>query len=183
MSYSVVSYLTDSSRIKKLYGSRDQALLASLLDELSEVLDELNDEFDFDEKIDDDNNSQAVLTDIINGEIRFPKIAYMYGYVYEKLCEYYGRQIIPLHDELSANYYWEIPKQTYSAFVPIPFSSDFPEIYSIPTERLAAEKSRFLALTQKEGVDGENLEMEKEDFAFSFDEAIKANMDLVFFLY
>lgn len=183
MSYSVVSYLTNSTEIKKLYGSKNQKLLASLLDELSDELDDLNDDFDFDDNIGDAKNSQEVLTDIINGDIRFPELDYMYGFVYEKLCGHYGEQIFPPNDEFSTNYYWAIPKQTYKAFIPIPFSSDFPEIYSIPTTELQAEKDKFLALTERDGVDEDYLKMEKEDFKFTFDKAIEDNKDLVFFLY
>jgi hypothetical protein len=181
MSYSVVSYLTDSNEIKKLYGSKDKELLASLLNELSEELDNLND--DFEDDISDDKNSQEVLTDIINGETRFPELAFMYGYVYEKLCGHYGEEIIPPNDEFSTNYYWAVPKQTYKAFIPIPFSSDFPEIYSIPTTGLQKEKDKFLALKKRDGIDEDYLKMEKEDFEFTFDKAIEDKKDLVFFLY
>ena len=164
-----------------MYGSKDNALLSSLLDELSDQLDDLNGYFE--DQIDDDKNAQEVLADIINGKIRFPELAFMYGYVYEKLCEYYGEKIIPPNDEFSTNYYWEVPKQTYSAFIPIPFSSDFPEIYSIPTRKLRIEKEKFLALTKRDGVDEAYLKMEKEDFEFAFDKALEENKDLVFFLY
>ena len=183
MSYSVISYLTNSTEIKKLYGSKDKELLVYLLNELSDELNDLNNDFDFDDNIGDDKNSQEVLADMINGDIRFPELAYMHGYVYEKICRHYGEEIVPPNDEFSTNYYWAIPKQTYKAFIPIPFSSDFPEIYSIPTNELQTEKNKFLALTKRDDVDEDYLKMEKEDFEFTFDKAIENSKDLVFFLY
>ncbi|MCX8534239.1 DUF7691 family protein [Chryseobacterium luquanense] len=183
MGYYVTGYVTDSANIKNLYGSKDQEILTSLLNELSDSLDELNDDFDFDDNLNEEKNSQAVLTDIINGEIRFPELAYLYGYVYEKLCEYFGEIVDSPNDEFSTNYYWEIPKETYKAFIPIPFSSDFPEVYSIYAADLQTEKSKFLALTERKGVDSDYLKTEKEDFEFAFNKAIKENKDLVFFLY
>lgn len=183
MGYYVTSYLTDSAKIKKIYGSKDAKLLNALLNDLSEELDTLNDDFDFDDEIDENKNSQKVLADIINGEINFPELDYLYGYVYEKLCEYFGEIIAPPNDEFSTNYYWEIPKETYKAFIPIPFSSDFPEVYSIYAEDLQLEKAKFLALTERKGVDVDYLKTEKEDFEFVFNKAIEENKDLVFFLY
>ena len=183
MSYSVTAYLTNSADIVKLHGSKNNNLLAVLLDELSEQLGNLNDDFDFDPNIGRDKNSQEVLRDIINGEIRFPEIAYLYGYVYEKLCQHYGAQVGPPNEEFSTNYYWAVPKQTYKAFIAIPFSSDFPEIFSIPVNDLPGEKERFLGLSERKGADEEYLKMEKEDFEFAFDKAIEEKKDLVFFLY
>ncbi len=181
MGYYVQSYLTDSSEIRKLYGSKNKELLASLLHELSEDLNNLNQYFS--EELGDDKNSQKILTDIINGEVRFPKLAFMYGYVYEKLCDYYGEQVFPPNDEYSTDYYWSINKETYKAFVPIPFSNDFPEIYSILTTELQEEKERFLAPTKIRNVEDEDVESAKEDFKYIFEEALKKNKDLVFFLY
>lgn len=181
MSYSVLSYLTDSAEIKKVYGSRNKKLLATLLDEFSEDFDILNEDFEND--LDKNENAQEILEDIIDGEIRFPEIAFMYGYVYEKICEYYGELIFPPNDELSTGYYWDVPKQTYKAFIPIPFSDDFPEIFSIENKDLKSNKERFLSLFDREDVDEETFRIEKEDFEFIFNQAMEENKDLVFFLY
>lgn len=191
MGYYLTSYLTNSSEIKKLYGSKDEKLLTTLLKDLSEELESLNDDFDYElnenEDFDSDDienkDSQQILTDIINGEVRFPELAFMYGYVYELLCKYYGKTIFPPNKEYSTAYYWEIPKSSYKAFISIPFSSDFPEIYSIEISNLEAEKDLFLSLKDRNGINEEGLKIEKEDFKFIFDEAIKQKKDLVFFLY
>ncbi len=44
-------------------------------------------------------------------------MAFMYGYVYEKVCEYYGRIIY------NAENLWQLDEQ--SSFIPIPLSDDF----------------------------------------------------------
>lgn len=181
MNYSVVSYLTDSTEIKKVYGSKNKALLATLLEHFSDELDTLNEDFKND--LDKNENAQEILKDIINGEIRFPEIAFMYGYVYEKICDYYGELVLPPNDELSTGYYWDVPKQTYKAFIPIPFSDDFPEVFSIQHTDLKTNKERFLALFDREDVDEETFRIEKEDFEFIFNQAMEENKDLVFFLY
>lgn len=182
MGYYVTSYLTDSSEIKKLYGSKDEIKLKRLLTDLSEELNSLNEDFDY--ELTGNENSQEILTDIINGEIRFHNLAFMYGYVYEQLCIYYGKIIDPPNEEYSTAYYWEIPKKkSYKAFIPIPFSNDFPEIYSIDKNNLQTEKDLFLSITKRDGIDEDYLNIEKEDFRFIFDEAITQNKDLVFFLY
>jgi len=58
MSYRVVSYLTNSLEVKKLYGCKDKVIYAFILDYLSEALDGLNDDFDFYSNIGDQKNSQ-----------------------------------------------------------------------------------------------------------------------------
>ncbi|WJS96867.1 hypothetical protein NYQ10_10520 [Flavobacterium johnsoniae] len=181
MGYYITSYLTDSSEIKKIYGSKNEKLLATLIKELSEELNSLNEDFDY--ELTANKNSKEILTDIINGEVRFPEIAFMYGYIYEQLCKYYGKIIAPPGDEYSTPYYWEIPKSSYKAFISIPFSDDFPEIYSIEVNNLETERDLFLSLKERKGISEEDLNIEKEDFKFIFAEAIKQKKDLVFFLY
>ncbi|MFD2938637.1 DUF7691 family protein [Flavobacterium notoginsengisoli] len=181
MGYYVTSYLTNSSEIKKVYGSKDEKLLTVILNDLSEELDSLNGSFDY--AVTENKQSQKILTDIINGEVRFPELAFMYGYVYELLCEYYGEIIFPPNKEYSTTYYWEIPKLTHKAFISIPFSSDFPEIYSIYHNDLEQEKDLFLSIQKLDGINEETLKALKEDFDYIFDIAIEENRDLVFFLY
>ena len=67
--------------------------MAQLVEKLSQDLDVLNS--DFEDIINASDNAHAVLKDILNGEIRFPKLAFLYGYVYERLCKYYGETVHP----------------------------------------------------------------------------------------
>ena len=180
------SYLTDATKVIAVFGSKDQELLAELTKKLSKQFDELNDWFE--DEITSENNAQEILKDIVNGEIRFPNLGYMYSYVYEKIVEHYGKIFFPTnmeYNEYSTNYYWDVPKEeTYKAFMPIPFSDDFPEVYSIEKENLKAEKALFLSVTKRsDDVDEDYLKIEKEGFEFAFDKAISKNKDLVFFLY
>ncbi len=176
MGYSVQSYLVESAKIKQLYGSKDKVLLSTLLEKFEDKLEDLNATFC--------DDAQKILADIINGEVRFPELAFMYGYVYEFLCEYFGKKIFPPNEEYSSFYYWSIPnKETYKAFIPIPFSDDFPEIYNIAETDLEMEKQNFLSVSQIDGINEEDLQIEKESFEFAFDKALEQKKDLVFFLY
>ena len=91
MSYSVCAYLTEADKVKSVYGACDNLLLNQLKVALKPGLDSLNDYFS--DNLNTDMNAYAVLADIVNGEIRYPEIAFMYGYVYEKICNHYGTQI------------------------------------------------------------------------------------------
>ena len=87
MSYSVCAYLTEADKVKSVYGACDNLLLNQLKAALKPGLDSLNDYFS--DNLNTDMNAYAVLADIVNGEIRYPEIAFMYGYVYEKICNHY----------------------------------------------------------------------------------------------
>ena len=180
MGYYVLSYLTNAEDIKKLFGSKNKELYISLLDKLSEDLEDINDSFEDD--FVNGVNAQEILSDFIEGEIRFPELDFAYGYIYEKICEHYGEYIIPPSEEYSTNYYWNVPKDP-KTFVNIPFSSDFPDIYSISKSELKSEKNRFLSLKDLDGVGKEELEAEKKDFEYIFDKAIEENKDLIFVVY
>ena len=54
---------------------------------MKQELDTLNDYFS--DSLNTDKDAYAALADIVNGEIRYPEIAFMYGYVYEKICNHY----------------------------------------------------------------------------------------------
>ena len=122
MSYSVYAYLTDADKVKSVYGACDNLLLNQLKIALKQELDSLNDYFS--DSLNTDKDAYAALADIVNGEIRYPEIAFIYGYVYEKICNHYGTQIY------CAENLWQLDSQ--STFIPIPLSDDFPYIISIP---------------------------------------------------
>ncbi len=116
MSYSVCAYLTEADKVKSVYGTCDNQLINQLKVALKQELDTLNDYFS--DSLNTDKDAYAALADIVNGEIRYPEIAFMYGYVYEKICNHYGTQIY------CAENLWQLDSQ--STFIPIPLSSDFP---------------------------------------------------------
>lgn len=173
MSYSVYAYLTDADKVEKTFGSHDMKQLNQLTVALKKQFDELNNYFGMQK--DSVKDVYAVLADIIMGDIRFAEIAYMYGYVYEKICMYYGRMIY------NAENLWQLDKQ--SAFIPIPFSDDFPYIISIPVSQLEAKKKQYTALKEGQGIGDYDYEQEMDDLKFIFDEAIEAQKDLVIMVY
>ena len=125
------AYLTDADKVKSVYGACDNLLLNQLKIALKQELDSLNDYFS--DSLNTDKDAYAALADIVNGEIRYPEIAFMYGYVYEKICNHYGTQIY------CAENLWQLDSQ--STFIPIPLSSDFPYIISIPVSELESKRT------------------------------------------
>jgi hypothetical protein len=173
MSYSVHAYLTDAKKVMSVFGSKSQSVLNELSAALREELDSLDSYFADD--VNPQKNAAEALKDIVNGEIRFHDIPYMYGYVYEKICEYYGKDIY------SDENLWELDRQ--NAFIPIPFSSDFPHIISVEKEKLKYKKRQYLALEEGNGIGDSDYEEEISDLTFIFDEAIEQAMDLAICVY
>lgn len=77
MSYSVCAYLTEADKVKSVYGTCDNQLINQLKVALKQELDTLNDYFS--DSLNTDKDAYAALADIVNGEIRYPEIAFMYG--------------------------------------------------------------------------------------------------------
>lgn len=173
MSYYVHAYLVDADKVKAVYGSHDMDLLSRLSSSLKEKLDSLNNYFG--SEISPSEDAYSVLADIVNGEKRFPHMAFMYGYVYEKVCEYYGRIIYNTEN------LWQLDKQ--STFIPIPLSDDFPYIISIPVSELEIKKQQYTTLEAGNGIGDYDYEEEMDDLNFIFDEAIEAQKDLIITVY
>jgi hypothetical protein len=173
MGYSVYAYLTDAKKVSSIYGSKDQSVLNELLASLKEDLEDLDNSFP--DEINPHKNAAEVLKDIVSGKVSFRDIPFMYGYVYEKICEYFGKQIYV------AENIWELEEQ--SAFIPIPFSDDFPYIISIEKTQLKDKKRKFCSLQEGEGIGDSDYEEEMEDLKYIMDEAIEQNMDLLICVY
>ena len=97
------------------------------------------------------------------------------GYVYEKVCEYYGRIIYNTEN------LWQLDKQ--STFIPIPLSDDFPYIISIPVSELEIKKQQYAALEAGNGIGDYDYEEEMDDLNFIFDEAVETQKDLIITVY
>ena len=162
MSYSVCAYLTEADRVKSVYGTCDNLLLNQLKAALKQELDSLNDYFS--DRLSTNMGAYAALADIVNGKIRYPEMAFLYGYVYEKICNHYGTQIY------CAENLWQLDSQ--STFIPIPLSDDFPYIISI-----------YSSLQEGNGIGDYDYEQEMDDLNFIFDEAIEVQKDLVIMVY
>ncbi len=195
MSYSVCAYLTEADKVKSVYGTCDNQLINQLKVALKQELDTLNDYFsdslntdkdayaaladivngEIRDSLNTDKDAYAALADIVNGEIRYPEIAFMYGYVYEKICNHYGTQIY------CAENLWQLDSQ--STFIPIPLSSDFPYIISIPVSDLESKRTEYTSLQEGNGIGDYDYEQEMDDLNFIFDEAVEAQKDLVIMVY
>jgi len=173
MSYSVHAYLTDTKKVSSVYGSKSQNIFNELSTKFKNGLEDLDNYFS--DIINSQQNAFEVLKDIINGQIRFSDIPFMYGYIYEKICEYFGEEIYDAENN------WEL--DTQSAFIPIPLSPDFPYIISIERENLKDKKRKYLSLKQGEGIGGYDYEEEISDLAYILDKAIEKSKDLVIFVY
>lgn len=173
MSYSVYAYLTEADKVKSVHGACDDGLLNRLKASLKKELDDLNNCFG--DSLNTEKNAYAVLADIVNGEIRFPEIAFMYGYVYEKICSCYGKQIY------HAENLWQLDSQ--STFVPIPLSDDFPYIISIPVPELENKRREYTSLQEGDGIGDYDYGQETDDLNFIFDAAGEAQKDLVIVVY
>lgn len=173
MSYSVYAYLTDANKVKSVYGACDNQLMNQLKLVLKQGLDGLNDYFN--DSLNMDMDAYAVLADIVNGEIRYPEIAFIYGYVYEQICNHYGTQIY------CAENLWQL--DTQSTFIPIPLSSDFPYIISIPVSELESKRMEYTSLKEGNGIGDYDYRQEMDDLNFIFDEAVEAQKDLVIMVY
>ena len=173
MSYSVCAYLTEADKVGSVYGACDNQLLNQLKVVLTQELDSLNDSFS--DSLNTDMDAYAVLADIVNGKIRHPEIAFMYGYVYEKICDHYGTQIY------RAENLWQLDSQ--STFIPIPLSDDFPYIISIPVSELESKRAEYNSLEEGNGIGDYDYEQEMDDLNFILDEAIEAQKDLVIMVY
>ena len=173
MSYYVYAYLTEADKVKSAYGTCDNLLINQLKASLKQELDRLNDYFS--DSLNTDKDAYAVLTDIVNGKIGYPEIAFMYVYVYEKICSHYGTLIY------NAENLWQLDSQ--STFFPIPLSDDFPYIISISVSELESKRTEYTSLQEGNGIGDYDYEQEMDDLNFIFDEAIEAQKDLVIMVY
>ncbi|GAB1858420.1 hypothetical protein MHTCC0001_32570 [Flavobacteriaceae bacterium MHTCC 0001] len=179
MSYSIKAISVDSEKVMKLWNSKNESHLQELITAFETKIKDLNKWFKA-ENID----ASLIVRDMVYGEISFPKLNYVYGYVYEWICEKYGRNIedhIQTADSLgiSLEYLSEIDHSA-SAFIPIPVDSisDFPHIISIAHKNLEKKKSDFLNVELDYG-----NEEYQHDFTKIFDYVMKSGTDLVLLNY
>lgn len=177
MGYYIQAYSVDAAKIKAVWNSKDEALFQTLKTELASSFEDNDAYFE----LDDSNDSTAILKDIINGEINHPELAYLYGYVYEALCNKFGKHVNPKEEDIHLKYLEEVVA-TYSAFIPIPFSSDFPHVLSIATANLKEMKDVFLEV-EFSHYSKEDMAIYSAQFKTIFDQAIAEQTDLVLFNY
>ncbi len=168
MGYSIMSYLTDAGTLRGIYGSKNIKLGEELCDEWQEELVDLDRFFEL-----SSGKAQQVVEDFIQGQIRFKELAFLYGYVYELFCRKWGEEVFPDSEEYETQFLEDLTKE-YSAFLPIPFSGDFPHIVSIEHAQLQDFATKCLSRLKGE---------QREEFASVIEEARERGKDLVFFNY
>jgi hypothetical protein len=179
MSYSILSYISDSTEIQNVWNSKDDNLYSKISNLYKDDLLKSNNYF----QLKSPNKFENILEDIIAGEIKHNNLNYAYGYVYELLCKFYGELIDTSHLDWSYNPpYLCVFDPKYSAFIPIPFSSDFPHIRSIKNAELKKIKNEYLTI-KSDYYNEEEIILYREYFNFIFDYAMKKNKDLILFNY
>ncbi len=173
MDYSVHAYLTDAKKIGAVFGSKSASVFEEIKAKYNKELEFYNDAFEDD--ITPQKDVFAVLSDIVEGRITCPELDFLYGYVYELICKFYGKII---H---SAPGLWHFDER--SAFIPIPLSKEFPYIISIPASELENRKLKYMALKKGQGIGDYDYEQEMDELNYIFDEAIEAQKDLVIMVY
>ena len=168
MSYNVVAYQVDENKIASVFGSEDDAFLDRFLSKYKNEIEEQEDDFET-------QSYTAHLSKIINGELSDDQDNYIYGYLYEMLCQEFGELIE--HDAF-LSCLDEIIEDNHKAFIPLPENEDWPEFYSIPFQALALGRQTFLN-AQAYANDANYIKVVN----LIFDTALKNKKDLVFLGY
>lgn len=120
--------------------------MATLADDLADELDELGFLME-DLGVPPSISAAAILQDIADGVIRYGETAaFAYGYVYEHLCAMFGDRMDPEYEGDGFGYalqYLDSIEPRASAFIPIPFSDDFPHVVSYAPDELAEARARL----------------------------------------
>ncbi|MFM9966143.1 MAG: hypothetical protein ACKV2Q_33615 [Planctomycetaceae bacterium] len=145
MSYSHMFYGVDLTRLKAVYGSKDERLIADVLKERAEELQN-NDGF-FEDELEAGTipNSEAALREIVAGTIRkYEGAEPLFGYVLKILCEHIGEFIGG--GEVAAIRDHSYKSQLLASGVPIPIpytGQNFPEIGFLASHEIPAELQRI----------------------------------------
>ena len=147
MSYALSAYLVSPAGLQNFWGGGN---LATLAEELADELANLGDLMD-DLGVPPEVSATAILQDIADGTIRHGDVAaFAYGYVYEHLCALFGDRFEPEEQGDGFGFalqYLDSVEPRHSAFIPIPFSDDFPHVASYAPDELAEARARLTRAT------------------------------------
>ncbi len=93
MGYSVFAYYVLAEEICRVAGSGDKQVLSGLIDKYRIDLRDKNELFELSEPV----TAEAILKDIIYGEVNYDNVNHVYGYMYELLCMALGKDQISYH--------------------------------------------------------------------------------------
>ena len=137
-------FAVDLEKFSSIYGSKDRELLASILQEQAEEIED-NDGF-FEEEIEDGEmpDTTASITQIFDGAIQTDVEGAMYGYALQMIADHMGERVEGGEYGVAA-----VRDQPFHSLlaesgppVPIPIPSDFPEIGFLSLDQLPEEIAR-----------------------------------------
>ncbi len=146
MSYQHMFYGVDIDRLKKLYGSGDEAFATDLLRTQAEAI---ADNDGFFEDYDGVPSSDTALRDILAGNTNREGSEAMYGYVLKIICEHIGQ---PIGQDVAAvrDHPYKSQLEASGPPIPIPYTrADFPEIGYLSLADIPAEIKRIEAAPRK----------------------------------
>lgn len=172
MGYNVIAYEVDKSKIEALWGSQNDDFAVYFLDKYEAEIEDLADGFEIETIA-----FKICIEDIIRGKIsQTSELNYIYGYVYELLCQEFGNAVEP--DDFLC-YLDEATDENHKAFIPIPANSDWPEFHSVEHTDLEKRKGSFKDHARQYELD--DYYFESVDLIFN--QALLNKKDLVFFGY
>lgn len=171
MGSNVWAYQVDAKKIKEKWESNDDGFIEYFFKKYYEVIDEQIYLFEITESV-----YKEHISNILKGNTPRTKDSYIYGYIYELLCEEYGEMIE--HDDF-ISYLEDITDNCHLAFIPIPKNRDFPQFYSIYNQDLEVVRNEILNNDEEYLKDSNFI----NTVNLIFDTALKTNKDVVFFGY
>jgi hypothetical protein len=133
MSYVLTPYLVDLNKVQQAFGSRDEALVATLIKGSPQQADE-----------EAETLKAKVLRDLIMGEASDPELAEEYGFALEMLCAHVG-EVIPPNAWCGVR--WAAVNKAGLAPlltqvgppVPLPRRGDYPTVGHLTADQVAAK--------------------------------------------
>jgi hypothetical protein len=150
MSYAHMFYGLDLDKLRSMYGSKDDTLVAEVLQAQDAKLKD-NDGF-FEDRIEQGNfpTSETAVREIIAGSFgKYEHAEAMYGYVLKILCEHVGE---PIGGDVAAVRDHSYQSQLVASGPPIPIpydKSDFPEIGFLSLADIPKEIKRIDAAPKR----------------------------------
>lgn len=144
MGYSHNFFAIDIGKLRSVYGSKDRELLAKILENKAEDIDDNNAFFE-DEIADGEMPDTAMaLAQIFHAEVQSNVEGAMYGYALQMLADYMGQLVEGGEYGVAA-----VRDQPFDSLllqsgppIPIPVPSDFPEIGFLSLDQISDEIAR-----------------------------------------
>jgi hypothetical protein len=144
-------YALDLDRLKAVYGSKDERLIADVLKSQAEELQNNDGFFESECESGVCPNSETALREIVNGSIaHYERAEPMFGYVLKILCEHLGEFIGGGEVAAIRDHPYKSQLLASGVPIPIPYSGeDFPEIGFLAVHEIPAEIERIDRAPQK----------------------------------